>query len=69
LEDTEVIIVKGAGYDWVVTFRWEEDEPETMSVFGVLTVEDAVREARYSLDAPAGEVDWPGYEILSVARM
>jgi hypothetical protein len=64
-----VKITKRSGYDWAVTYRWEDDEPETMSVFGVMTVEEAVAEARFSLDAPHGEADWPGYEILAVVRI
>ena len=61
-------IVKRPGHDWLVTYRWEDEEPETMSVFGVMTIEEATAEARFSLDAPQGEVDWPGYEILAIKR-
>lgn len=62
-------IEKRPGHDWIVTFCWEDGEPETMSVFGVMTIEDAVKEARYSLEPIEDDLDWPGYEILSIARI
>jgi hypothetical protein len=62
-------ITKRPGHDWFVTYRWEDDEPEMMSIFGVMTIEEAIQEARFSLNAPQGEADWPRYEILAVKRI
>ncbi len=60
---------KGPGHDWIVFYR-DADEPETlsMSVFGVLTIEEAVQEARWSLGASPDETPYTDYVILSVTR-
>ena len=44
-------IEKAPGWDWAVTFEWEDGGQDVMSVFGCITIEDAIKEARYSLDA------------------
>ncbi len=62
-------IGKAPGHDWTVTFRWEDGEPELMSVFGAMTIEKAVKEARYSHDPDdPNDPDWPSYEILAIVR-
>lgn len=63
----KVTVEKRAGRDWSVTYIFgDEKESQTMEVYGCATVEDAVKEARYSLDmGNSGE----GYEILSVVRI
>lgn len=63
-----VKVEKRPGYDWTITFQWEDGEPEAMAVFGVLTIEEAVREARSSLESIEEDPEWPGYEIIAVAR-
>jgi hypothetical protein len=42
-------VEKGPGYDWSVTYRWEDGKIDTLSVFGVLTIEKAIEEAHDSL--------------------
>ena len=44
-------IEKAPGWDWAVPFEWEDGGQDFMSVFGCITIEDAIKEARYSLDA------------------
>ncbi len=61
-------IEKRPGHDWLVTYRWEDGEPETMSVFGVMTIEEAIEEARFSLSPIGDDPEWPGYEILAIVR-
>lgn len=39
-----------------------------MSVFGCMRIEDAAKEARYSLEPIEDDPDWPGYEILAIVR-
>jgi len=62
-------IEKGLGHDWTVFYR-DGDEPEilSMSVFGVLRIEDAVEEARWSLEASPSGIANTDYVILSVTR-
>jgi len=62
-------IEKGLGHDWTVFYR-DGDEPEilSMSVFGVLTIEEAVKEARLSLEASPTGIPDTDYAILSVTR-
>lgn len=57
-------IEKGPGWDWAVTYQWEDEEPEVLGVFGCITIEDAIKEARYSLDS--ADV---GYAILEAKRL
>jgi hypothetical protein len=57
-------IEKGLGWDWAVTYQWEDEKPDVVSVFGCLTIEDAIREARYSLDGTD-----LGYAILGAVRL
>lgn len=49
------------GWDWTVFYRWD-DEPgiHAMTIFGAMTLEQAIDDARFSL----GEA----YEILGLAR-
>lgn len=62
-------IEKGPGHDWTVFYR-DGDEPEilSMSVFGVLTIEEAVKEARFSLEASPTGIPDTDYAILSATR-
>ncbi|MBX3576619.1 MAG: hypothetical protein KF723_05385 [Rhizobiaceae bacterium] len=59
-------IEKAPGWDWVV-FYLDADNPEilSMSVFGQMTPEKAIEEARFSLEAGGGSSD---YEILGLIR-
>jgi hypothetical protein len=59
-------IEKLSGHDWIVFYK-ADDEPEVqaMTVFGVMTIEKVVEEARWSLD-PSGEKG--DYELLAVQR-
>lgn len=59
-------IEKAPGWDWIV-FYLDGEEPQTqaMSVFGQMTPEAALVEARFSLGMPDGETD---YEILAIVR-
>ena len=57
-------IEKGPGWDWAVTYQWEDQEADIVSVFGCLTIEEAIKEARYSLEG--SEL---GYAILSAKRL
>ena len=57
-------IKKDPGWDWLVQYEWEDGEMDAVSVFGCLTIEEAVKEARYSLDG----ADF-GYPILSAKRL
>ena len=44
-------IEKAPGWDRAVTFEWEDGGQDVMSMFGCITIDDATKEARYSLDA------------------
>lgn len=57
----------GPGYDWEVAYRFDDGEPGTMRVFGQIRVEDAISEARFSLDG-LNHMNVGTYEITSVAR-
>ncbi|MGU9979685.1 hypothetical protein ACJ4V0_06550 [Phreatobacter sp. HK31-P] len=58
---------KPPGHDWVIFYK-ADDAPDTqaMTVFGVMTIEKAVEEARWSLD-PSGEKG--DYELLAIQRL
>ena len=60
-------IEKRPGWDWLVKYNMF-DEPGEMLVFGAMTIEQAIDDARGSLAPPPGVVDWD-YEILSVERL
>jgi hypothetical protein len=60
-------IEKNPGPDWSVVYQFGDDEPQLMAVFGQETVEDALKEAHYSLKAPGLE-DAEPYKILGVIR-
>jgi hypothetical protein len=62
-------IEKNPGYDWVVTYQFEDEPVEEIVVFGAMTVEAALKEAHLSLtasDTPEMESD---YAILGVRRV
>lgn len=61
------IITKGTGWDWVISYR-DGDSPEIqfVTVFGQMTPELALSEARNSIDF-AG--DNPDYEIVGLERI
>ena len=50
-------IEKGPGWDWLVDYEWEDGEMDVVSVFGCLTIEDAVKNGDF------------GYAILSAKRL
>lgn len=57
-------IEKPPGWDWIVFYLWsDEPETESMSVFGQMTPENALAEARYSLGMGGSD-----YEILGLVR-
>jgi hypothetical protein len=60
-------VVKGTGHDWNVHYTFADEEPEVMTVFGAMTVERAISEARYSLDGING-MNKGTYEITKVER-
>jgi len=41
--------VKSPGWDWTITYIDDEDARQEMAVFGVVTIEEALKEARFSL--------------------
>ena len=41
-------ITKSPGWDWSVTYQYADEPIKTMGVFGVMTIEEAVLEARRS---------------------
>lgn len=67
-----VEVEKGPGYDWLARYRFDDGFEDVIAIFGVLTVEEALQEARYSLESikePDGT--WRAvmpYDILSVHR-
>jgi hypothetical protein len=62
-----VTFVKGPGHDWTVRYRFEGEPVEAMSVFGRMTIEEAAKEARYSLDG-LDQINAGTYEILAIER-
>lgn len=58
---------KAPGYDWVIEYQFDEGEPESMSVFGCMTAEKALEEARYSLNGWKN-MNVGTYEIFAVRR-
>lgn len=61
---TQPKIEKGPGWDWLVTYQWEDGQTDAIAVFGFIKIEDAIAEARYSLDV--GDF---GYAILAAERI
>lgn len=59
---------KSPGWDWIVTYQFDDGGIEEMSVFGQRTMEDAVREARFSLDG-INNMNVGKYAILGVMRV
>lgn len=53
---------KSTGHDWLVFYSDEGDPVISMSVFGQMTAEKALEEARFSLG------DDGGYEIVGIIR-
>ena len=64
---TEVVWEKPPGHSWRVGYRFEEDDGDEMTVFGAMTAEAALKEARCSLDGLHG-MNVGTYEIFSVVR-
>ena len=59
-----LVIAKQKGPDWLITYTIDGvDQQDTISVIGSPTIDDALREARLSLDAQ--KKDW--YTITRVA--
>jgi len=55
-------------HDWTILYKWEEEETaEEMTVFGVLTIDDALAEAKFSLDA--GGQDYEIYGVVISAKL
>ena len=61
---TEIKIEKGPGWDWLVSYEWEDGQTDDVAVFGCIKIEDAITEARHSLGAGGF-----GYAILAARRM
>jgi hypothetical protein len=57
-------IEKGLGWDWAVHYEREDGTTDVVSVFGQLIIEDAIREARFSLEGTD-----MGYAILAARRL
>ncbi|MBI3704739.1 MAG: hypothetical protein HY244_13055 [Rhizobiales bacterium] len=63
-------IEKRPGADWEVYYMDIDGTRECMSVFGCLTPEEAIEEARYSLNVSAEtEEEKDQFEILAVVRL
>lgn len=65
-------ITKSTGHDWIFFYR-DGDDPEILSgsVYGLMTIEEATREARDSLEALGnhfGPEHATDYELLAVVR-
>ena len=62
MTDPQPALEKRPGLDWRVSYRWlDEEEAETMMVFGAADEAAALEDARQSLDA--AEV---AYELLGL---
>ena len=48
---------KSPGWDWSITYQVGDEPVETMSVFGVMTIEEAVLEARRSFILPEDQAE------------
>lgn len=48
-DDDMTTFTKSPGWDWLIDYEDEDGTVETMSVFGMITIEDAILEARRSL--------------------
>jgi hypothetical protein len=57
-------VVKSTGYDWVITYQYDDEPVYEMSVYGQMKIEDAIREARDSFD----DEDQPLLVIFKVER-
>lgn len=68
----QIEIEKGPGHDWCARYRYDDGFEDTISIFGVLTMEKAVEEARYSLegfkDADGKSCAVMPYDLLAVWR-
>jgi hypothetical protein len=60
-------LTRGPGYDWDIFYQFEGEEMEQMSVFGQIKMEDALKEARYSLDT-GSDVNLGTYSIYAIIR-
>lgn len=66
----EMIFSKAPGHDWEVDYVCEDGVLDTMSVFGRIRIEDALAEARYSLEANVFRlVDFVAPVVVAVRRM
>lgn len=54
--------VKSSGWDWLVTYQCDDEEPDVMVVFGQVKIEEVIEEARFSLK-------FNNYVILKVERL
>lgn len=61
-------IEKRPGWDWEVDYI-AFDEPGTLLIFGAMTIEDALTEARDDLTACELMGVEPDYEILGIKRL
>lgn len=61
-------IEKRTGWDWLIIYQMDDEPYETMDVFGSMTIEDAAREAHYSLSPPKGMEGEYDYQIVAVIR-
>ena len=64
----KVTFVKGPGHDWVVAYQFVESKPDEMLVFGCMTAEKALEEARFSLNG-VDDMNVGTYEIFAVTRL
>lgn len=60
-------LTRRPGHDWTVRYRFDGEEAEAMTVFGCLTIEEAAKEARYSLDG-IDDMNAGTYEIFAIER-
>jgi len=63
-------VVKRPGADWEIHYMYLDGERDCMSVFGCPTPEEAIAEARYSLNVSCeSEEEKDQFEILAVVRI
>lgn len=66
-------VEKGPGHDWAVHYRFDDGFEDEVLVFGVLTIEKAIQEARYSIEAhkqsDGSYAAIMPYDLLGVRRL
>lgn len=63
-------VVKRPGADWDIYYMYLDGECDCMSVFGSATPEEAIAEARWSLNATCrSDEEMDLFEILAVVRL